>query len=632
MMDYLEPALQALIVLLLALYTFILFKSRISPRVVKRAAAIITLAGTALFMYGYRAEGYLGGWVTLFLRGLIASIKMFIYENSIFESLVAQKTSPYFTDAFILIYYSAVLTSLSAIILLFGKRVMTRLSLLFSRRKFRHVFLGVDRNSEIIARGIKGEEIAFVEFPGDAAGGEVSLSGIIKSMSGGDGGDAVLYGKHITLLRAKRRLMQRDTEDGVLESIGLGRLQKRIDSGTAFYLLSDDAEKNLRNLLILVSDESLRYNTVHACVKREGLAQTFSGVLGKTGAHFIYPSSLSVVELMKSPDCHPVHLVDVDPAGPSGERGTVSGTFNALILGFGETGQAAAKFIYEFSSAVREDGSPLPIHIHAIDKSMDAIREVFEFSCPAMEHDDIITYSQSGPDCGGFWKTLLEWLDSLNLIEISLGDDTANLDLACKIYSYAEKKRKGALENFSIYVRKTVTPAFETRLVRRLNEKAGREVIRCFGESGKVFSPEKIVSRDSSGINSSATSLAGKLAARYREISGIENPGSTAPETYHEKQSRRMQMHQLISCANHISTKLSLALWSSELDAGTLENLARTEHLRYSRYLKAHGYVYDAGDDDVLKMNHQLCPWEELSEQDRQEHRNMVRASMSVFE
>ena len=629
-MEFLSIASQVLTVLLLALYAFILFKSSLNPKIVKRAAVIITLAGTAIFMYGYRTEGYLGGWVTLFLRGLIASIKMFIYDNSIFESLEAQKHTPMFTEAFVLVYYSAVLTSLSAIILLFGKRLMTSLSLIFNRRKFRHVFLGVNRNSETIAAGIKNEEIAFVEFPGDGDGDEISLSSIIKSMSGNEDGGGVLSDRHVTLLRAKRNLVQRDTDSGVLESIGLARLQRRIDGSTSFYILSDDCEKNLRDLLVLVGDEKLRHNVVHACVRREGLAQTFNGVLGKTGAHLIYPSSLSVVELMKSPDCHPVNMMDVDANVSLDAKGTASGSFNALIIGFGETGRAATKFIYEFSSAVTAGGSPMPVHIHAIDDNMDRIKERFQFSCPAMEHDDLITYSDRGPETGGFWETLLKWLDSLNLVEISLGNDTVNLDLACTIYSYAEKRRKDGFRNFRIYVRKKNAPTYETRLVSRLNEKAGQEVIRCFGENSKVFTPEMIVSKDGSGINKSATGLADKLIARYYDISGTSGQGDTAPETYHEKQTRRRQMHQFISAANHISTKLMLSGWSTDLDPETLENLARTEHLRYSRYLRAHGYSFDKEDDDVLKTSHQICSWEELSEEDRCRHRDMVRASLSI--
>lgn len=632
-MDILDLILQILTVLILAGYAFILIKSRLNPKVVLRAAIIITLAGTGVFVYGYATEGYQSGWITMFLRGLISSIKMFLYENSVFESLVAQKSSPYFLDAFVLVYYCAMLTSFSAIILLFGKRVVTFFTLLFPGRKFRHVFFGVNKNAEMIAKGIDNEEIAFIEFPDDADGEDISVAGIIKSMTKDDRGSSLMNAPHVTLLRAKRKLANRDTGEGVLEQIGLGRLARRIDDKTSFYLMSDNCERNLQELLILMSDESLRSHTTHACVKREGLAQSFHGVLGKTGAHLVYPSSLSVVDLMRSPDCHPFNLMHINTDEYFNSDATVSGEFNALIIGFGETGQAATKFVYEFASAILPDGSPMPVHIYINDDNLDKVRGHFAFNCPEMEHDSILIYENFQLETEEFWNSLFRKLDTLNFVEISMGSDTENLNLACTIYGYAEKRRKDGFKNFRIYVRKNVTPAYEQRLVQRLNEKAGMEVIRCFGEYDKVYTPAMMVSKDKTGINKSATSLAGKLKIRYEEISGIraETPDAAAA-TYHEKRTARKDMHQYISRANHMSTKIALTGWNTDVDEKTLENLAMCEHLRYSRYMRAHGYTFDKEDDDVLKTSHQLVTWAELNEEDRKYHRDMVRASLSVFE
>ena len=67
----------------------------------------------------------------------------------------------------------------------------------------------------------------------------------------------------------------------------------------------------------------------------------------------------------------------------------------------------------------------------------------------------------------------------------------------------------------------------------------------------------------------------------------------------------------------------------AELSSEMLEILARCENLRFSRYLKAHGYT-SGNDDDVLKTNHHLCSWESLPEEDRQYHRDMVKASFAM--
>lgn len=89
-----------------------------------------------------------------------------------------------------------------------------------------------------------------------------------------------------------------------------------------------------------------------------------------------------------------------------------------------------------------------------------------------------------------------------------------------------------------------------------------------------------------------------------------------------------METHQYISRANHIPTKRLFC--DGEMTPEILDRMAMAEHLRYSRYLLAHGYSFASDDDDVLKTNHQLCSWNELSEDDRLYHRNMVSASMGA--
>ena len=62
-----------------------------------------------------------------------------------------------------------------------------------------------------------------------------------------------------------------------------------------------------------------------------------------------------------------------------------------------------------------------------------------------------------------------------------------------------------------------------------------------------------------------------------------------------------MELHQPISRANHTASFSAVVAGNSNVSDETLENLARMEHLRYSRYLTAHGYSYAAEDDDVFK-------------------------------
>lgn len=626
--------LRIILSLLIVAYIFLLIKSRLKPIVVRTAALIILLSGTAINMVGYSMEPIIEGWMTLFFRSFIQTVKMFVYDIELFEMPIAQET-PYFLDIYIFIFCAAVVTSVSAIILLFGKRARTLLLLALRRRKFRHVFLDMNSRNMIVAMGLKDEDAAFIEFPSENGEEKLSFTNVLKGVAGDTGKDKLRLGKKLVCLRAKRRLRPGEGSGNVFATIGLERLSRLVDGNTAFYILSDDPMRNLDELMALLGDESLEHNTIHVCMTREGVSRYYKTTMKQTGVHFIYPSSLAAVELMKMPECHPASVMR--PAfSPEGKpMGSVEGSFNALVIGFGETGQAVAKFLYEFSAAVGPDGKPVPTSIIINDERMERLKGPFVFDNPAMASSPLVAYENLGTESSEFWQKLMDRLDSLNYISIAMNDDASNLDLACTILMYALKKRKGGVEDLRIVVRKRGTLPHEKKLIERMNEKVGRDVIICYGEQEKIFTSEMIVAGGRSGINRSATSMAEKIAAAYMNVSGSKVSLDGHAETYHEKSRKRMEMHQFISRANHVASMGYLLggdpLSENEVTGALLENLAIAEHIRYSRYLEAHGYSYAAEDDDAFKTNHQICGWDALGENERQYHRDMALAKLSAI-
>ena len=610
---------QLLLIVLVFLYAVVLFRSRLNPKVIRRSALTILAAGTALHMYGLILEGYSEGIITTFFRSVILTLKMFVYDGDLIDINAGQHT-PLFLDLYFFIFYAAMLTSLSAIIMLFGKHAMTTFQLLFRRKKFRHVFIGVNSRSEMIARGIT-ENTAFIEFPSDSEDDDLSVGKFIRNIAGDEGGGRQKRRRNIVILQAKRRLALVDSCDNVFETIGLDRLKRLVDSNTAFYILSEDLQRNLDDLMTLLADKDLTDNTIHVCLSREGVARYYKTTLKSTGAHFIYPSSLAVVELMKNRACHPVSVMQPEMGIDGRPSGAASGEFNAMVVGFGETGQAVTKFLYEFSSAVLKNGQPLPVSIVVNDERIESLKGQFVFDSPDMDYSGILKYENYGTESSEFWDRLMERIDTLDYIAISMNDDAANLDLACTIFMYALKKRKNGMKNFRIVVRKKYTLSHERELVAKMNEKAGCEVIVCYGEYDKVFTPEMIISKSRNGINHNAIILADRISSAYTAVSG-KNVSHDA----------RMELHQLISRANHVASISMINCGERDVTPGTLENLARMEHLRYSRYLAAHGYSYSTADDDVLKTTHQICDWDDLTEQDRQYHRDMVRAQLLTMQ
>lgn len=624
--------LQILLFLLLAAYAVFLFRTRLKPKYIKRSALAIFVAGTALYAFAFSLEDFAQGPLAVLGRSMLLSFKMFLYDGSIFELVHAQHTTA-FLELYFFVFYAAVLTSTSAIIMLFGKRAMTLFALCFRKKKFKHVFIGMNKRSESIVRNIRGEEVALIEFPSDTSENEISIQNVIKGVSREEKTEFSASGQsNISVLFAKRRLTLDESSKDVFRTMGLDRLKHFIDDGTAFYLLSEDTERNLDELMALLSDKRLTENTIHVCMPREGVARYYKTTLKRTGVHFIYPSSLAVVELMKNPSCHPAFVMKPETDAEGRPTGAVNGEFNAMVIGFGETGQAVTKFLYEFSSAIHGDGSVLPAHIFIQDEHIDSLKGPFEFNCPDVAGSGIIEYEDTGTESSEFWTRLVERLDSLNYIAISMHNDASNLDLACTIMMYAFKKRKNGMENFRIAVRKRYTLSHERELVAKFNEKAGREVMVCYGEYEKIFTSEMIISDSRSGINSNATSLAGRLADAYALVSGKAAELNGDSQSYRSKSRARMELHQFISRANHAGS-LAILLGGTipaELSGEALENVAKTEHLRYARYLTAHGYSFAAEDDELLKTNHQICGWDELSEEEKEYHRDMVRAQLKV--
>ena len=620
---------QILLLSIIILYAIFLYKSRLRPKVIRRAALIILAAGTLVHMYGFSLEPFREGIFTLFFRSLIMTIKMFVYDHELCELGAAQRT-PLFLDLFFFVFYAAMLTSLSAIIMLFGKRAMTLFSLFFRKKKFSHVFIGVNSRSEIIASGIDNEEIAFIEFPSDEES-KISLSSVMGGMAKEEKKEKRKQRHNVSTLRAKRKLRLSETEGNVFATIGLDRLKRLTDNETAFYILSEDNDRNLNELMALLSDDSLTENTIHVCVSRQGVSRYYKTILKGTGTHFIYTSSMAVVEMMKTASCHPASVMTPALTAEGQPTGGVIGEFNALIIGFGETGQAVTKFLYEFSAAVNADGTPIPVKIIINDDRIDSLKGPFIFDSPELSHSGILEYENTGTDSSEFWDKLVSRLDKLNYIAISMKDDAMNLDLACTIFMYAMKKRTNGLNGLRIVVRKKNTLPHERRLVEKMNEKAGHEVIVCYGEYDKIFTPSMIISKSKTGINKNATGLADTIGQAYTNVSGKTIKLHGKSESFHEKNHMRMEMHQLISRANHVPSLAAMTCSKTEVSAETLENLARMEHLRYSRYLAAHGYSYAEEDDDVYKTNHQIAQrWESLTEEDRQYHRDMVLAQLST--
>lgn len=197
-----------------------------------------------------------------------------------------------------------------------------------------------------------------------------------------------------------------------------------------------------------------RYNSIHRVIEDELAAE-------KMRVKVVDSSHISVELLKKKTEVHPVRYVNIE------KDATVSSPFNALVVGFGEVGMDAVRFLYEFGAFVKHkdwEGSieRSAFHCHVVDQEMDTLAGLFTVNAPSIattlnrkELDVSKALNLYKMDCRSveFYNRLDEWVKTLNYVVVATGDDEINISLAIRIFRLAIRYRENGLKQFRILVR-----------------------------------------------------------------------------------------------------------------------------------------------------------------------------------
>ena len=197
-----------------------------------------------------------------------------------------------------------------------------------------------------------------------------------------------------------------------------------------------------------------RYNSIHRVIEDE--------LTEKNIEVKVVDSSHTCIELMKGNlELHPVKYVKVE------NDATVSSPFNALVIGFGEVGMDAVRFLYEFGAFVKSNSwhgivERSKFHCYVVDEKMKELAGIFTANAPSIvtsknwEHeDDNKMINLFSMDCRSveFYEKLKNWIEKLNYIIVATGDDETNISLAVRIFRLAIRSRQDDLDKFRILVR-----------------------------------------------------------------------------------------------------------------------------------------------------------------------------------
>ena len=252
-------------------------------------------------------------------------------------------------------------------------------------------------------------------------------------------------------------------------------IKNRTRKEVHWFFLSEDEENNIKSVANLKTDVTIngfvtkaesddkkvilychtRNNSIHRVIEND---RPIEGIEVK-----VMDSSQLCVDLLKyNQEYHPVNYVEIE------NDATVSSSFNALVVGFGQVGLDVVRFLYEFGAFVKTGSTQNNVIrsdflCNVVDKDMPDLAGQFVANAPSVK--SFMSFrdnnSESSPlialhhmDCQSveFYESLIKWIRSLNYAVIATGDDEMNISLGVRILRLAIRYREN-LNHFRVLVR-----------------------------------------------------------------------------------------------------------------------------------------------------------------------------------
>jgi len=678
------------VVAVFLLFIFLSYRKKIFDilsRYIALAAGCVWLLGVFVYIVGFYREG-ITGW-SVIPRSIMSSFKMFVVAHDLARVSSGLQANASYMTMFALTHFAAAFLTFLFIFKMIGYKMVTSLRILLykwfkAERYDIHVFWGVNEPSCLLAEDIKrhNEEAQFLfididKDSGDNAKKKASLIHITNTITITDSEMNRL--ENIGALvdhcyNGPAELDESATRD-VFDALKLRRVGKIVRKSRKcyFYFLSDDEVQNITGALNLQKDELL----LSLYLKPEIFVHARKDASNEVFDHYsqynvesksvmkikvVDSSCLSVLNLKHDLNALPVKCVKSDET-----PGLVDTPFNSLIVGFGETGQEAFKFLYEFGAFVGSDLKKTPFTCYAIDEKMNKMSGLIRTKMPAITDKELVLV-QASVESDVFWEKLKEIINDLNYVVIALNNDDLGLPLAVNLFKFALMNRTHD------HMLKIMIRCYDTSNLAKM-----KEVVGCLNGSVDGIKIEIGVFGEPKDIFTCAATLSDTVMTEAKEynkvyenssLSGDKqwdmNFGEDAITTfmkkkqvsrYHAIYDINRRISQNISNSLHNQTKLilmgfdkddifeRLKLYCEYVDtrksgearyncdesaARLLENMARVEHERWIASHKLMGYVYAENTDFVKKTHKCLCEWDKLDECTRSYDSNVVDTAIKM--
>lgn len=607
---------------------------------IRRIALLVFLAGFVIYFIGFRsgheAVGTQLSWYASFFRPLLSSMEMFAFHSDLIEVGEPCHHNMVYMTLFSVVHFAAAAVSFAVAINYLGVRF--RSAWRWRKLKYArqldgdvHVFFGINEVSLGLAQDIhkynSKDVIVFINAPEDTSSqgvlGFASLFNVFsfrrEIMAEIDRMDGIIRQTRVPIHLIKG--------NQVISRLGLADILNKTKEFMGFYLLYDDQLQNLAKNIKLRGDE---YFQGDMAKKAYIFCRATSGKLNG-GTAFEYNSrygvetilvdaaQLAVNSMMCQPKVHPANFIDFDY-----RTGLAKSSFHCMIIGFGETGQEAFRFLYEHSQFVYpETFKDKHVIFHIVDPKADQKKGFFEMRYPCLcaqnklspLNVEIQWHSHSAGD-GRFWELMKSIKDELNYIVIATGSDNRNIAISYDLGEYALRWRTNRLEKFAIVTRcyNTINESRYDELTQIcVDDENPQQMVHIIGKMTETFTHQYVwknyLQRDAAVYASTFAKNFGKDFAEI-QVENHENAFSYWWKRHAKAKGNPIEYanvnrieQQEFSDAFHIYTKLKVigVLDRAQSETGR-ENLRKIKDCKTLNDLEQLPFF-----ENLIRMEHLRC-------------------------
>lgn len=462
-------------------------------------ALVVFAAGTLLYLVGFWHEGTSQNYLASVLRSVTASMEMFVSESELIEVREECKEDLLYMLLFSLTHFFAVCISAAFIIHIMGIRFRSYLNMCFAHKnkKDMFVFFDLSQESVTLAKDIhdtmkgKNYQIVFVKTPMEESHLErFSFSHILSFADSRNETIEELISINALLTYSRKSVTIGMDDNEWKETVGLSTLRSYLKKSSGkkyFFCLSPNEENNINTAVAL----SKRYpennkHHIYCCANRDSITESFASLNLK----FIDSANLAIMELKKNVAYQPVAFVE-----PDTKTGVATKPFRSMIVGFGETGFEAFRFLYEFGSFVGKEKEENPFSCDIIDPKAKQLENSLYLHCPAVEEKrkdecvkDSNRYKASSRritfhegTIEGNRKLINELIKNVDYIVVCTGNEKNNLSIAITLLNLAYKYRNYS-DKLAIFVSVNDNREY----------KKARDIAKFYNECGKKDKKENV--------------------------------------------------------------------------------------------------------------------------------------------